>query len=118
MQEQIQRLFQAIDAKDKAAFCAFLTDDCVFRFGNMPAVEGKTAIERHIGGFFDSIDALSHRLIDVWSNRDGVVCHGWVTYTRKNKSVLRVPFADVLKLRQGAIFEYLIFMDVSALYSE
>jgi len=116
MQQRIQTLFEAIDAKDSAAFGALLTDDCIFRFGNMPPVEGRSEIEHYVRGFFDSIDALSHRLVDIWTHQNAVVCHGSVTYRRKNRTELQVPFANVLKVRDGAIFEYLIFADVSALY--
>ena len=47
---------------------------------------------------------------------DGVVCHGRVTYTRKDNSTLTVPFANVMKLDAKGIYKYLIFADTSDLY--
>lgn len=118
MRDWIANLFHAIDAQDTTAFCTFLTDDCRFRFANLPEVEGKPDIERFVAGFFGSIAGLSHTLIDVWEHPEGVVCHGRVRYTRKNGSELSVPFANLLKTRGDAIHEYLIFADTSRLYSE
>lgn len=114
----MKALFDAIDAKDVAGFGSYLADDCLFRFGNMSAVEGRTEVEAFVAGFFDSIDALRHELVDSWNTAEGLVCHGQVTYTRKNGTLLSVPFANVFKMGDGGIKEYLIFADTSALYAE
>jgi len=112
----IQELFIAIDSKDAKGFGAFLTDDCVFRFGNQDAVTGKQNVVPYVSHFFDSIRSVSHTLADVWSAGDAVVCHGHVTYVRQNGMPLNVPFCNVMKLAGAKISEYLIFVDASALY--
>ncbi|UCB54900.1 MAG: nuclear transport factor 2 family protein [Thiotrichales bacterium] len=112
----ISDLFAAIDGKDVKNFLTFLSSDCVFRFGNLPAVKGREEIRNFVTGFFDSIDSLSHEIEQSWDTPDGLVCHGRVSYTRKDGSVLTVPFANIFKLDNSGIAEYLVFADTSQLY--
>ena len=109
-------LFKAIDSKDVQGFIAMLAPDCTFKFGNLPAVNGAAAIEQFVAGFFESIDSLSHEIQDSWNVADGLICHGLVSYTRKDGSVLTVPFANILKSGATGIDEYLIYADTSQLY--
>jgi len=119
--DQAQRwladLFAAIDGKNVERFLGFLADDARFRFGNIPACQGKHAIGAAVNGFFDSIDACHHEVLGSWSPSDSVICHGQVTYTRRDQKRVTVPFANVLMLRGGLIRDYLIFVDVSPLYA-
>src|SRR5512135_1240727 len=113
----IKDLFAAIDRKDADKFASFLTRDCVFRFGNMPEVVGQDAVRGFVAGFFDSIASISHDIHDTWNVADGVICHGQVSYVRKDGSTLSVPFANVLKTDARLIRDYLIFADTSQLYA-
>jgi uncharacterized protein (TIGR02246 family) len=113
----INDLLAAIDRKDAAAFAAFLTPDANFCFGNNPAIAGRRAIETAVAAFFEAIKSVSHRLENQWSVPDAAICIGVVTYTRHDGSTLRVPFANVMKLRSGGICDYLIFTDNSALFA-
>ena len=108
---------RSIDDQDVTNFSACLTDDCSFRFGNVPPVSGKEQVASFVAAFFDSIDALSHTISDAWHMPDCIICHGTVTYTRHDQSVLSVPFSNILKLKDDRICEYLIFADTSALYA-
>ncbi len=110
-------VFAAIDAKDAAAFASYLTADAVFRFGNMPGVQGREAIEAAVGGFFQSIAALRHELAEVWTGPGVVVSHGTVCYTRHDGSQLTVPFADIFRCEGEKVRDYLIFIDTSQLYA-
>jgi ketosteroid isomerase-like protein len=112
----LHKLFAAIDGKDADAFVAFLTEDAVFAFGNLPPVSGKTAIRETLVGFFASIRALRHEVTDTWTLPDVFVAIGQVTYTRHDGSPLSVPFADVLKMQKKLVREYLIYVDASRLY--
>jgi len=112
----VDRMFAAIDCKDTETFVNFLAPSCIFRFGNMAPVEGKENIKNVTIEFLASIKAISHTLIEVWDIPDGKVCHGQVEYTRKDDSILLIPFADVLKGKEGSITQYLIFGDTSELY--
>lgn len=112
----VTALFAAIDAKDAKHFAHFLAPDAVFRFANQPPVRGVHAIRENVAAFFQSIHALHHEIEETFDHGEVVVCHGKVTYTRRDGSLLTVPFADIFKMHGELIREYLIFMDPSELY--
>ena len=114
----IDDLFVSIDSKNIESFMNFLDDQCSFRFGNLPAATGIDNIRTFVAGFFDSISSLNHVISDSWPIPDGVICHGRVSYTRHDKSVLTVPFSNIFKINDNKILEYLIFADTSQLYSD
>lgn len=116
--EWIAGLFQAIDARDVEAFCGYLSEDAVFRFGNAPAVQGREAIREAVGGFFGAIAGLRHTVAESWMTEEAVICHGSVTYTRHDGSELTVPFADIFKMEGELIHDYLIYIDASALFAQ
>ncbi len=113
----LPQLFACIDARDAAAFCEFLSEDGVFRYGNAEPVRGRDAIRDYVGGFFEAIAGLEHRIEHHWSEPDAVICHGTVTYTRHDGSTLMVPFANILTLSGNRVGDYLIFVDASALFA-
>jgi ketosteroid isomerase-like protein len=114
----VTTLFHALDVFDADTFASFLTDDAIFIFGNAEPVRGKHAIRDVVASFFTSIDAIRHDLLETWTLPQVVICRGTVTYTRHNGSQLRVPFANIFKLRNGLIQDYLIYVDNSQLYTQ
>ena len=115
MNDWTRVLFAAVDGRDADAFASFLADDVRFRFGNAPVVEGRQTVRDVVAGFFGSIEAVCHEVVETLHAGDTVVSRGQATYTRKDGSVLSVPFANVFKLAGGKIREYLIYVDASAL---
>lgn len=111
-------LFAAIDRKDADAFAGFLAEDAVFRYGNLPAVTGRGAIRDFVAGFFGSIRAVSHTVLESWQAGDAVICRGEVAYTRHDGSTLSVPFANILRLTGERVRDYLIYVDASALHAQ
>ncbi len=112
----IPKLFEIIDRKDSDGFAAFLSPDCIFRFGNGPEVEGRENVKEVVAGFFSSIANLSHRIEAHWDMPGGAGCHGTVTYERQNGSALTVPFANIFETDSSGIRRYLIFTDASSLF--
>ena len=111
----LEAIFAAVDGKNVAGFTAFLHPDVRFRFGNMPVVEGLNAVSEFVGGFFASVEAAQHRIDAHWPIDGGIVCHGWVTYTRLDGSSLTVPFSNIFLFNGEAVGTYLIFADLSGL---
>jgi ketosteroid isomerase-like protein len=116
IRNKINELFNVIDRMDAASFTAFLTDDVSFRFGNMPVVEGKGKVGEAVGGFYDSIGSLSHKVDNIWITGDVAVCNGTVTYTRHDSGKLSVPFANIYRMQGDLIKDYRIYADISELY--
>ena len=115
-EDWVKKLFQSVDDRDADSFLTFLSNDALFRFGNAQPVNGKAAVGDVVRGFFESIKAIRHDIIEIWEQDDVVICHGTVTYTRQDSSVLAVPFVNILKMDKELIKEYLIFVDISELY--
>lgn len=116
--ELLSRLFKAIDAKDADGFVACLSEDCSFRFGSAPAVQGHQAVNEAVSAFFQSIAGLSHNLNRRLGDAQTLVVDGDVTYTRHDGSRVTVPFANILELRDDRISDYRIYADISPLYAE
>lgn len=116
MNQKFKQVFQAIDNSDTEAFLNYLTDDAVFRFANIPAIEGKHNIGEFLEKFFGSIKHTSHQNIKEWNAGDTWFITGTVEYTRLDGSQLKVPFANQFNMSYGKIKDYLIFVDNSELY--
>ncbi len=112
----VNQLFQSIDAMDTNRFLSFINNDAQFRFGNAPPVVGKEAIGQAVDGFFASIKAIEHRLLDTWTHPDAVICQGEVTYTRHDNSHVTLPFVNVFGMKGNLVKDYLIYMDINPLY--
>lgn len=110
-------LFKAIDRHDSEAFVSYLTEDSQFRFGNAEAVHGKANIKSAVDGFFSAIKSLEHKLENSWILDGHVFVNGNVTYTRHDDSTLSVPFANIFKMDNDKIQDYLIYADISALFT-
>ncbi len=115
-EDRLKSLFASIDDKDLDAFLAFLSENATFRFGNAEPVKGKACVRDVVQAFFASIKALHHDVRESWDVGNTLVSHGMVTYTRHDSSTLTVPFANILRVEDDLINEYLIFADVSDLY--
>ena len=99
-------------------FLEYLADYVKFSFGNAPAVTGKDSVRKSIEGFFASIEGLSHRIVATWVHPETVICHGEVTYTRIDSSQVTIPFANILRMEDECIKEYLIYIDITPLFSK
>src|SRR5882762_4477531 len=109
-------MFVPADQLDVVGWAKCLADDVVFRFGNAEPVQGRQAVQDIVEPFFDSIAGLSHHVLRDWSIDDTVIQELAVTYTRHDGSTLTVPAVNVLRIRDDAIADYRIYVDISALY--
>ncbi len=114
----IKDMYGIVDAKDGAALAAMMTENGIFRFANIPGVEGREAIIGFLDNFFKSIKGIAHDQLEDWKVDDTRFAIGRVTYTRHDDSALAVPFSVILKMKGNLIHEYLIFVDASELYKQ
>jgi len=111
-------LFAAIDAKDGAAFVAYLTEDAIFQFGSAPPVQGRSSIQAAVEGFFTTIAGCKHTIFKSLRQDDTLVCEGEVAYQRHDGREVILPFTDVLEYSGDLIAHYKIYIDISPLYAE
>ena len=89
MARDLKAIFETVDRMDAEGFASFFTEDGLFTFGNAPTVKGRSEIATSVDGFFASIKALEHRLLDTWSVPGVDVVEVEVTYTRLDGSTAR-----------------------------
>ncbi len=111
-----RELFAIVDSMNGGGLAARITENGIFRFANIPGVQGREAIAAFLDNFFASIKAIRHDQLESWQSGDTRFATGRVTYTRHNGTSMSVPFANILKMKGDLVDEYLIFVDASGLY--
>ncbi|MGL4652027.1 nuclear transport factor 2 family protein [Cetobacterium sp.] len=114
--KNFDNLSKALDSKNTEVVLEYLTDNCIFQAGNIPAVQGKEAIKNIFDQFYLAVKSITHEITDIFESGDSVVQRGTVTYTRLDGSTLKVPVCDVLKISDNKIAEYYIYIDWSELF--
>jgi len=82
-----------------------------------PAEMKEEEIKKSVSQFFSIIKALSHKITMVWEHNGNVMCHGEVTYTRKDSSKVTLPFANIFYMDKSLISKYLIYIDIGPLFN-
>lgn len=115
--EWLETIGKSIDSLNAEKFAEFLTDDCTFRFGNQPDVNGKKAVTDYVAAFFKMIGGCEHKVIDFWTGKDSVVWQGEVLYTRLDGKKVNVGFTNIFRMNGKHIKDYLIYIDNTPLFS-
>src|SRR5947208_3378839 len=102
---------------DAKAFAAHLSDDCVLRYANSPEVLGRDAIEESIAGFFTTIKALRHDLVNEWHAGDATILQFECTYTRHDDAQVTVPAVTIFRQGDELIDDYRVFIDLTPVYA-
>jgi SnoaL-like protein len=89
----------------------------VLRFGNADEVVGRDAIEAAIAGFFTTIKALSHRLLDQWDVDDATILQFETTYTRLDGDRVTVPAVTIYRRGDELIDDYRVYVDLGPVYA-
>ena len=111
-------LFADIDSMDAKLFASHLAEDGVLRFANASAVEGREAIEEALAGFFTTIKALRHELVEQWDVDGTTIVEVEVTYTRLDGDQVTLPSVVLMRRRGGELIDdYRIFIDQDPLYA-
>lgn len=111
------QLFADIDTMDAKLFTSHLSEDGVLRFANAPAVRGREAIEEAIAGFFTTIKALRHELVELWDVDGATIVEVEVTYTRLDGGQVKLPAVVIVRRSGDLIDDYRIFIEQGPLYA-
>jgi ketosteroid isomerase-like protein len=112
-----QAIFAAFDAKDITALADLMTDDVRLQLGNAYVVDGKPQFIEALQTFFGSVAGFRHTVINVWSDLDAVITELRVHYTRLDGTELTLPCCNVFRLRDGAVADYRVYMDITPVYA-
>jgi ketosteroid isomerase-like protein len=110
-------IFAAFDSKDIEALAALVTDDVRLQIGNADVVKGKREFVEALQAFVRSVASFRHTIVNVWSDRDAVITELKVHYTRLDGSELTLPCCNVFRLRDGAVADYRVYMDITPVYT-
>lgn len=113
----IGKMYEGVDKTDEHAFGAELSENCVLKFGNQPAMEGKNTIVEGIGAFFASFKALSHNFTHMWEVGNEIILDSDVTYTRHDDKKVTVPAVTIIKQNDYKAEEMRIYVDLTPLYA-
>jgi ketosteroid isomerase-like protein len=112
-----QAVFAAFDAKDVAALAALMTEDVRLQLGNADVVNGRAELIEALDTFFVSVAGVRHVVTDVWSDRNVVIAELSVHYTRLDGTAITLPCCNVFRLRDGAVADYRVYMDITPVYA-
>jgi ketosteroid isomerase-like protein len=113
----VQRVVLADQALDAAAFVNVLNPGARFRIGGSPWVVGRDAVRESIARFFGLIDRLRHRIDTVWREDErAIIYEAVVTYDLAARpEPLELPYCNVLRLEDGLVSDYRIYVDLTQL---
>lgn len=112
----MHEMLAALDAEGVPGLYPWLQDDVHFRFAGYPAGRGRENFAVAWASMATHVSALKHELEQTWELGDDVICRGEVSYLLDDGRTIRAPFANIFKLRDGLISEYLIYVDASAVF--
>ena len=110
----VREMFAALDRGGVPALFPYLHEDVTWRFASYPAGTGRESFAAGWAAMSGRVKALAHEVHAVWSEGDAVFCHGDVSYHLTDGPTVTVPFANVFRLGDERIREYLIYVDASA----
>ena len=113
----VKEIFADIDSMNPDRFVANLTEDVVFRFGNADPVVGRAAVRDAVGGFFSTIDGLTHHVLRLWDVGDTTIAQIDVEYRRKDHKSVTVPNVDILVFDDDLVRDWQIYIDVAPIYA-
>ena len=110
--------FAAVDRKDIDGFVEMLCDDHRFHFGARPAVIGKDDARKVVLHFWSLMGRLRHNIWRVREDGDMVYVEALIEYERLDGKVVLVPCCDVIRVRDGKLFEQRAYLDQSAIWAD
>ncbi len=87
------------------------------QIGAIPQVKGRENVRKFFAGFFARrlFEKLEHEMLEIWDLDDVLIYSAVAIYTRKDGSVLRVPYTNTVKYRDGLFYDYRVFIDTKPL---
>lgn len=116
--EFVKAVYSTVDRQEPEAFASYLTDTCIFVYGNHPPVRGRPQVAAYVKQFFSMIRSLSHEVVDVWEVADAIITRAAVTYTRHDSINVTFPCVTIWLTVGAKISDYRIYIDNSSLFGD
>jgi hypothetical protein len=85
--------------------------------GAMPRVTGRESVRAFFKQFFSYglFTKLEHEMGAVWEHPDALIYEATAVYTKPDGSLLRVPYVNVVRHRDGLFGDYRVYIDTKPL---
>jgi hypothetical protein len=118
LDEWARNFFSIVDSRDTALISSFFSDDIRLTFGNRPVIVGREAAGKAFKS--DRLKTVQHDIIGIWRGKDNdadvLSVEARVTYTLDDDSKVTVPCVSTLRLINGKIADYRIFIDPTPVF--
>lgn len=117
-----KQFFATVDSRQPNAIVSFMQADARLQMGNAPALVGIPAIHDSFAQAAQRFSAIQHDLQGVWQGvwdkGEVVSVEAIVTYTFPNGKTVTLPCTSTLRLQDGKIADYRIFIDPSPAFAD
>jgi ketosteroid isomerase-like protein len=117
MGDWLKDLYSTIDAKDLDGFVDALSEDVVVVFANNPPAVGKDQVRAAIGGFFGTIESMSHNFLNVFVDGETTLLEADIDYGRLDGQHVHVPCLSVLHRDGEHVDQLRIFADLAPVFA-
>jgi hypothetical protein len=109
--------YDHVDAMNMEGFLAGLTPDVEVIFGNHPPLKGQEAVRAGIGGFWSTINGLTHHFEHILEQGAITVMESKVEYLRKDATSVQIPCVTVLERAGDKIRSLRVYSDMGPIYA-
>lgn len=112
------KYLEAVDSTDAEKYGEFLAEDCVFEFGNQPAVKGKENILNGLRYFWSTYDGEEHILLNILGNDQCFALEALNIYNRKDGKKVTCPAVAITERNEKGLAKSIrVFIDIAPLYA-
>ncbi len=111
-------MYRSIDRYNDEAFGAFFAEDATYVFSNYPATHGRAGIVASAVAFWNTLETLQHKVVDVIPFTSGFVSQLEITFGLAGGRVVTLPVAVITRTARGQITDHRIYVNESPLADE
>jgi len=110
----LHEYFDDVDNRRLEPFVARHTKNVTMRFGNAPPMNGQGELRAGISAFWNQIEGLRHRFLNVWEVEPGTtVFEHSIDYTRRDGGVVNVPCTVIFRREGELVAEIRSYIDLT-----
>ena len=104
--------FQAMEVKDFDRLGAYYADNITQTFANAPTITGRDTMLANMVDLLGKVTSLSHPLINVWQENDGVVIFEVTSIWRfRDSTEVKINACSIFTLVDGKFTDQRIYVD-------
>ena len=114
----VAAFYRSIDRFDAEAFGDFFAEDAIYVFSNYPATHGRDGLVASAVAFWETLETLQHKLVDLIPFTSGFVNQLEITFGLGGGRVVTLPVAAITRTADGQITDHRIYVNESPLADE